>query len=455
MKNIISTLFLVSGSFLFSFSQMQTSIIKPGVEINQWEKTGSKQSIETKVSNQLEESSAALVENEMISIPLDYNGEAGIFIMGEEGVNTNTFEVTLTYDFDMSKYMISNQEYADMLNYALGEGLLTGNFQSNISVKNAEGFSYELLDLDGSWEGAVCQVEYQDGAFVVKDGYHNYPVIFVSWFGTAFYCNMMSRMEGLTELYDQTPNPWARVFYGEDGYRLPTEHEWEYAATYNDERHYPWGNGTATPELASFDNQYSHSTPVDQYPLGASQLGLMDMAGNVAEFTNNYVFSYTPDPQLNPTGPDEDDRISKKGNTYEADAEVIKCHWRSGWIKQYYFMSGEYHTFATNNVSFRIIRTYSGNPTNIDDSEQGIPSINNYPNPVDKYTTFCFSCETTGTTRLSIFNSYGQLVQIIGNDEFPKGNNAVLYDASDLEPGVYFFTLQCDGYNISNSFIKN
>ncbi len=453
MKTKILFLFLITSSFLSSFSQMQTTVTEPGIEKIQWENNNAGQSLENPELKALK-GNAALVENEMINIPLDYNGEAGVFIMGEEGVNSNTFEVTLTYNFDMSKYMITNQEYADMLNYALDEGLLTGNYQSNVSVKNAEGFSYELLDLDGSWEGSVCQIEYLDGAFVVKDDYYNYPVIFVSWFGTAFYCNMKSRMEGLTELYDQTPNPWTRTFYGQDGYRLPTEHEWEYAATYNDERHYPWGNQPATPDHASFNNQYTHSTPVDQYPLGVSQLGLMDMAGNVAEFTNNYVFSYTPDPQLNPTGPEEDDRISHKGNTFAADAEVIKCHWRSGWIKQYYFMSGTYHTFATNDVSFRILRSYAGGSININDVGQNNPSVNNYPNPVNRYTTFCLSDEMNGTASISIFNSFGQLVHVIENIKFTKANNAVLFDAGGLKPGIYFYNLETNDNTISNKFVK-
>ncbi len=453
MKKIIFIFIFVFGGFLLSFSQMQTTITKSDVKNIRWENNSIIQSIRNPELEQMS-GSITLVENEMINIPLDYNGEAGIFIMGEVGVTSNTFEVTLTYDFDMSKYMITNQEYADMLNYAFNEGLLTGNFQSNISVKNAEGFSYELLDLDGNWQGSVCQIEYIDGEFMVKDNYHNYPVIFVSWFGTAFYCNMRSRMEGLTELYDQIPNPWARTFYGEDGYRLPTEHEWEYAATYNDERHYPWGNEPATPELASFNNQYTHSTPVDQYPLGVSQLGLMDMAGNVAEFTNNYVFSYTPDPQLNPTGPDEDDRISKKGNNFEADAEVIKCHWRSGWIKQYYFMSGTYHTFATNDISFRILRTYAEGITNINETEQTISAINNYPNPVDRFTTFCFYNNVKGIASISIYNSVGQLIQKIEDIKVGSETNSVLFDAESLKPGIYLYTIEMPDCFVSNRFIK-
>ncbi|OYT15514.1 MAG: hypothetical protein B7C24_12645 [Bacteroidetes bacterium 4572_77] len=435
MKNIGLLLLLVSISFSYSYAQMQTSIVSPNKEIVQWEKNNTNTENAVLTQDNIKQT---LVENEMINIPLDYNGEAGIFIMGEEGVTTNTFEVTFTYDFDISKYMITNQEYAEMLNYALGEGLLAGNYQSNITVKNAQGFAYELLDMDANWEGDICQIEYLDDQFVVKASYHNHPVIFATWFGAAFYCNMRSRMEGLTELYDQNPNPWARTFYGEDGYRLPTEHEWEYAATYNDERHYPWGNETATPDYASFGNEYAHSTPVDQYPLGMSQLGLMDMAGNVSEFTNNYVFSYTPDPQLNPTGPDDDDRISTKGNTFAADAEVIKCHWRSGWIKQYYFMSDEYHTFGTNDVSFRILRSYAGGGVGLQEKEKQTNFINNYPNPVSNYTTFIVSQELNSSSSIAIYNSLGKLVQTIESIDFSRGNNAFLFDATSLVSGMYF-----------------
>ena len=451
MKKAALIIFLVVIGFSYSFAQMQISIISPNKELVQWEKNDTNTENPISTQNSIKQT---LVENEMINIPLDYNGEAGIFIMGEEGVTSNTFEVTFTYHFDISKYMITNQEYADMLNYALGEGLLAGNYQSNVTVKNAEGFAYELLDMDASWEGDVCQIEYLDGMFVVKDNYQNHPVIFATWFGTAFYCNMRSRMEGLTELYDQNTNPSARTFYGEDGYRLPTEHEWEYAATYNDERHYPWGNETATPDYASFNNEYAHSTPVNQYPLGVSQLGLMDMAGNVAEFTNNYVFSYTPDPQLNPTGPDDDDRISKKGNNFQADAEVIKCHWRSGWIRQYYFMSGEYHTFGTNDVSFRILRSYAAGGVGMGEVGNKTNIINNYPNPVTNYTTFIVSQEMKNNCTISIFNSFGQLVHTLQDINFSKGSNAILFDASQLAAGMYFYSLETEQGVFSNKFLK-
>ncbi|OQX75265.1 MAG: hypothetical protein B6D61_10675 [Bacteroidetes bacterium 4484_249] len=98
MQRIIFICFLVSGGFLSSFSQMQTTITKPGVKITQWENNGKTQSIGNTELGQIL-GSTALLENEMINIPLDYNGEAGVFIMGEEGITSTTFEVTLTFDF--------------------------------------------------------------------------------------------------------------------------------------------------------------------------------------------------------------------------------------------------------------------------------------------------------------------------------------------------------------------
>ena len=451
MKKVTIFILLLAICFPTAFAQLQSTFVKANVEVLNWEKNNSIV-VQSETVKSVDRN--ILVENEMINIPLDYNGEAGVFFMGKEGMTTNVFEVTLTYHFDMSKYMITNQQYADMLNYALAEDLITGNYQSNVSVKNAEGFSYELLDLDGNFEGIYCQIMFQDGEFVVKDDYHNYPVIYVSWFGTAFYCNMMSRIDGLTELYDQEPNPWERSFYGEDGYRLPTEYEWEYAATYNDERDYPWGNEPATHDRANYGNEYDHSTPVDQYPLGASKLGLMDMAGNVTEFTNNYVFSYPTEPQLNPTGPDVDDRIASKGNDYDADEEVIKCYWRSGWIRQYYFMSNAYHTYAPNSASFRIIRTYSEDPSTIGSIEKKKCSVNNYPNPVGDFTTFVVSQEMKNSSSISIYNSKGELIKIFNSVNFDKGNNAFLFDATNLSPGVYLYTITTDNGLISNKFLK-
>ena len=77
----------------------------------------------------------------------------------------------------------------------------------------------------------------------------------------------------------------AATFCQARGKRIPLHHEWLYAAGGNDGRKYPWGNELGDG-LACYDRKLSEGTcPVGQFPDGKSPFGLLDMAGNVSEYT--------------------------------------------------------------------------------------------------------------------------------------------------------------------------
>lgn len=70
------------------------------------------------------------------------------------------------------------------------------------------------------------------------------------------------------------------------GGRLPTSVEWEWMAGGTPRRRWPWGDQDWTPELANLrDSRVDTTTPVDAHPAGATPDGLLDVAGNVWEWT--------------------------------------------------------------------------------------------------------------------------------------------------------------------------
>ncbi len=151
-----------------------------------------------------------------------------------------------------------------------------------------------------------CCTEFPGAYIAWPDYFENpafddYPVIFLRWLDAAAYCE------------------WR-------GARLPSEAEWEKAARGTDGRIYPWGNEPPAPGLLNFywppgtfaETPLYTTAPVGSYPAGASPYGVLDMAGSVYEWVQDW---YAPDyyassPYENPTGPAEGFHKVSRGGSF-------------------------------------------------------------------------------------------------------------------------------------------
>jgi formylglycine-generating enzyme required for sulfatase activity len=127
------------------------------------------------------------------------------------------------------------------------------------------------------------------------------PAERVSWLAAVQYCNMRSTSEGLKPCYDLKT---LECTFTADGYRLPTEAEWEYACRAGTTTR--WSFGDSPAELAKFGwckgNADKTTHPVRQ--LKPNPWGLYDMHGNVAEWCNDhYADQYDKAAGENPHGP--------------------------------------------------------------------------------------------------------------------------------------------------------
>lgn len=87
----------------------------------------------------------------------------------------------------------------------------------------------------------------------------------VAWFAAAAFTRWLSAKTG-------------------ENITLPTDQQWQRAAQGDDGREYPWGNGWDASRCNSYEAVHGKTTPVVQYPQGASPFGVMDMSGNVWEW---------------------------------------------------------------------------------------------------------------------------------------------------------------------------
>ena len=300
------------------------------------------------------------------------------FIMGNSGVpedagygQPNEFpahSVTLS-SYSIGKFEVTNAEFASVLNWA--------NAPARAYLRNEAGepwagtgniYGGANLKLLIALSSVECDVVYSGGIFSAKSrsgipagtlySMAEHPAQNITWYGAVLYCNWLSEALGRTPVYDTLT--WDADFSA-NGYRLPTEAEWERAAAWDGSKH--WIFGTTTDSLTgASDANYNvsltevllanplgldtapYTVPVGWYNglntnpnggaltnIGVSPVGAFGMAGNVWEWCHDWYGEdyYAVSPSVDPVGPSSGERRILRGGSWDFNSGYTRTAYRN------------------------------------------------------------------------------------------------------------------------------
>jgi len=262
---------------------------------------------------------------------MHYVPSGGPFTMGEN-VESPTQEVILSKNFWMGETEVTQGLWEDVW-----------------------GASWPGTDPDGSGYGAGDE----------------YPAYFVNWYDAVAFCNLLTQADdsisnteqvfysdtGLTIAYTKAnaaSNDAVFVDWSKNGYRLPTEAEWEYAARYMDGT--SWNNGdhiSGGPLYTDEDdpdkigdyawysgnNSGSSGDPTfgsKEVGLKTSNaLGLRDMSGNAYEWCYDWYADYSGGYEIDPSGPVIGSQRVYRGGIWDQSSELLRCAAREFYSPTY------------------------------------------------------------------------------------------------------------------------
>jgi formylglycine-generating enzyme required for sulfatase activity len=177
----------------------------------------------------------------------------------------------------------------------------------------------------------------------------NQAVTNVTWEQAVEYCNWLSSQEGLPAAYESKDGSWVLHQPANNGYRLPTEAEWEFAARVvpGGQRRFEWGDElpippgigniagaeaakVVDPVLPTYRDEFVAVAPVGRF--NANAWGLFDMTGNVSEWTHDVYTSFIDSVALtDPLGPAAGAGHTVRGSSWRAATIAeLRLAWREG-----------------------------------------------------------------------------------------------------------------------------
>ncbi len=180
----------------------------------------------------------------------------------------------------------------------------------------------------------------------IKGEGYSYPIYYVSWYDAVEFCNELSRLNGLEPCYSGEGEN-IRCNFEANGYRLPTEAEWEYAARGGIRS---GGNQYAGSRFIDKIAWYQNNSSVRTNEVGLldpNELGLYDMSGNVNEWVWDSFCLYKALSAVDPVVSDCMDYRVYRGGSWSHSAEYSRVTYRMGDVPE----------TRLNNLGFRIARS--------------------------------------------------------------------------------------------------
>ena len=197
--------------------------------------------------------------------------------------------------FAIGKYEVTNKEFAAFLNDYGSSTFKTGKHKGKALIQSLKKGIHQLAD--GFWEPLA--------------GFDNHPVIGITQYSAAEYCQWLSKKTGMR-------------------WRLPTEAEWEYAARGGpNQDKYVFSGGNAIELVAwCYANSYNKGTKHPNYGTNAvgqlkpNTLGIFDMSGNVFEwiherYQEDFYEQFSGQTAQNPIGPLKGEQVMMRGGCWK------------------------------------------------------------------------------------------------------------------------------------------
>ena len=383
--------------------------------------------------------------------------------------------------FYMAKTHVTNQQYLTYLNSAYAAGLIT------VKNKIVYGVGLDSIYCYTNQYASYYSISFDGKTFSMADFRANHPVVGMRWYGCIAFCNWLSTQNGLTPCYNLTSGI---CDFSKNGYRLPSEAEWEYAGRggqNNPYYNYPWGNNTdgnkiwanwpstGDPYESADVSLYPFSTPVGFYDGTLKQktdynwpgsaatyqtnnstngYGLVDMAGNVWQFINDWYSStyYSTSPTSNPQGPTTGSpmpdgkqyKVMRGGCWYNGDIVngIDDGHSRVSNRNPSYFRGPLDPNHPWYHVGFRVARNFVKGITGLQTVNSDKLKLSVYPNPCKDIANFQFFTDNEATVSLKIYNALGLQVQTLINSKLESGIHSVNWNTNNQSTGIYFVQLK-------------